>query len=90
MNKTTRFLGAVLFTTTILISCGSSMESDAKKVVEISMKSIKSPGTISTEESLNNAKLVAEFEQKYSSPEDKKKFEELVEKELTSAMGTTK
>jgi preprotein translocase subunit SecG len=90
MNKTTRILGAVLFTATILMSCGSSMESDAKKVAEISMKSIKASGSISTEESLNNAQLIAEFEQKYSSPVDKKKFEEMVEKELTAAMATTK
>ena len=71
------------------MSCGSSMESDAKKIAEIEIKTMKSPEKISTEENLSNLKLMAEFGEKYSAPADKKKFEEIIEKEVMAAMGET-
>jgi hypothetical protein len=86
LRKGISIFAAVIIAATFFTSCGSSMESDAKKVAEITIKSTKSLGSISPEESISNLKVMEELSQKYTSPENKKKFEELVEKDVAEGL----
>ena len=89
-------LGAILFASVILTSCGSSIDSDAKKVADIECKSQKlmqkaSSGDMSvisesTKLAAEAANLTKELEGKYSSSADKEKFEIA----LLKAMGDCK
>ena len=92
MKKSITVLGAVLFASLILTSCGSSVESDAKKLAELQCESQKLSekilaGDISvTTESMNlaadAAKLAEEVKEKYTSDEEIKKFEEALMNEM--------
>jgi hypothetical protein len=93
MKKVINFIGAILFASTIFISCGgNSIESDAKKVAELQCKAQKliqkanSGDNSILEESTKLASelttLSKEMEGKYSSDSDKKKFAEALLKEM--------
>lgn len=93
MKKTMTILGAFLFASTILTSCGggNSPESDAKKLAELNCKAQKvaqklaSGDQSAAEESTKLAKeaadLAKELEGKYTSEADLKKYKEALEKE---------
>jgi hypothetical protein len=85
MKKSISIFGTLVFTSFILASCSSSVESDAVKLAEIQCKSYElfekvGKGEAKLEESTS---LLAEMElfnkemkTKYASDEDKQKFEE--------------
>jgi len=93
MKKLLAFFGAMIFASAILTSCGgSSIESYAKKVAELECKGQKlaqkaTSGDASVAEEMTkmeseHAALLKEVEGKYPSDSDKKKFMELLKKEL--------
>ena len=92
MKKSITVFGAILLSVFTLSSCGSSLESDAKKVAEFQCKSQKmtekilnggmSASTENIKLAAEGAKLLEEIEGKYSSAEDKQKFEEAVLEEM--------
>jgi predicted small secreted protein len=93
MKKTIKVIGAVLFTSVILTSCGGgSIESDAKKVAELQCKAQQlmlkaTSGDMSVMEESTKiateaASLSKEMEGKYTSDADKQKFGEALLKEM--------
>jgi predicted small secreted protein len=93
MKKTIKVIGAVLFTSVILTSCGGgSIESDAKKVAELQCKAQQlmqkaTSGDMSVMEESTKiateaASLSKEMEGKYTSDSDKQKFGEALLKEM--------
>ncbi|MFD0797031.1 hypothetical protein ACFQZJ_06140 [Maribacter chungangensis] len=85
--KTRRFT-AVFFTTLFLISCGSSMERDAKKMVDLQCKVEKLQqkafsGDMSNTEEMQEliaeaAKMKREMNEKYSEMEEKASFAKIL------------
>ncbi|SFN73340.1 hypothetical protein SAMN05421738_1323 [Algoriella xinjiangensis] len=92
MKKSITIFGAIIFATFTLTSCGSSVESDAKKLAELQCKSQKlSEKVLSGDMSVSAesmtlatdaAKLAQEIEGKYTTDEEKQKFEEALLKEM--------
>ncbi|HRO74814.1 MAG TPA: hypothetical protein PLP27_01550 [Crocinitomicaceae bacterium] len=92
MRKSILMFTALSVMTLGLTSCGSSMEKDAKEVSEFACKSIDLQvkamrgDTKAVEETkkleTEGKALQEKFEKKYASEEDKKKFGEMVEKNL--------
>ena len=92
MKKSITVFGAMVFATLILTSCGSSVESDAKKLAELQCKSQKlsekvlaGDMSVSAESmtlATDAAKLSEEIEGKYTTDEEKQKFEEALLKEM--------
>lgn len=83
-----------LIATILLSSCGSSVESDAKKLAELQCKSMKmsekiqsgemdaSNATESMSFALEASELAEELEGKYTTDEEKKEFEKAVMKAM--------
>ncbi len=65
---------------TVLTSCGGSVESDAKKVAELTCKGVKGDAAAATEA----ATLGAEMAKKYAGSEDFAKYSEAVVKEAAN------
>ena len=92
MKQTITFFGKLLLASVILTSCGSSIESDAKKVAELQCKAQKimqeaASGDIALTEKSSKllfeaAALSNEMIGKYTSDTDKQKFAEAVLKEM--------
>lgn len=92
MKKSITVFGAMVFATLILTSCGSTVESDAKKLAELQCKSQKLSqkilaGDMSVSaESMSLAADAAKFSQeikgKYTTDEEKKRFSEALLKEM--------
>lgn len=92
MKKSITIFGAIIFATFTLTSCGSSVESDAKKLAELQCKSQKlSEKVLSGDMSVSAesmtlatdaAKLLQEIEGKYTTDEEKQKFEEALMQEM--------
>jgi hypothetical protein len=92
MKKGMIFLGAILLASSILTSCGNSIESDAKKVAEIQCKAQKLMEKAATGDMTTLAEsqsiaaeaisLQKEMEGKYTSEEDQQKFAEALLKEV--------
>ncbi len=92
MKKGLSLVGAILLATSILTSCGGSIESDAKKVAEVQCKAQKlmekaASGDMSTmaESQSLAAEAIAlqkEMEGKYTSEADQQKFNEALLKEV--------
>lgn len=92
MKKSITIFGAIIFATFTLTSCGSSVESDAKKLAELQCKSQKlSEKVLSGDMSVSAesmtlatdaAKLAQEIEGKYTTDEEKQKFEEALMQEM--------
>ena len=94
MKKLMTTLGAVLLSCMLLVGCGGSIESDAKKVADLQCKAQKlaskaSSGDMSviTESSklaLEAESLVKEIERKYTSESDKEKFSKALLKAMSN------
>jgi predicted small secreted protein len=92
MKKSITIFGAIVFATFSLTSCGSSVESDAKKLAELQCKSQKlSEKVLSGDMSVSAesmtlatdaAKLAQEIEGKYTTDEEKQKFEDALMQEM--------
>ncbi len=92
MIKTTTLIAALLLTISLFTSCGSSAESDAKKVAEIQCRAQKlmekvangdmNALTESQKISAEAVELEKELEGKYTSEEEKKAFGEALLKEI--------
>jgi hypothetical protein len=86
-----KLMSILLFISIVLSSCGSSIESDAKKEADLMIKSMsvfqkQQKGEISLEEGLKIAKEADEVKEanqkKYSSGAEKEKFDKALEKAL--------
>lgn len=92
MKNKIRILGAMLLAALILVSCSSSIESDAKKVAELQcqatelMQKAMSGDTSVMKESQKladkAAELTQEMQRKYTSESDRKKFTEALAEEI--------
>ena len=93
MKKITTIVGAIIFASTTLISCGnSSIESDAKKVTDLQCKAQKliqkaTSGDTSVQEESTKlaseaAELSQEMEGKYTTDSDREKFGQALLKEM--------
>ena len=82
MKKTLTILGAVLFVTVVMTSCGNSIESDAKKLADLQCKSLKA-GTTDIAAATETAQLAEKLKDKYQG-DDLKKFEEAFAKEFAN------
>jgi len=90
MKKTMLF--AVALVSFFMVSCGSSIESDAQKIVDLQCKAQKlqknaTAGDVSvikeSAEIIEEVQaLVLEFQEKYKSKEDEEKFKEALEKAM--------
>ena len=84
MNKSITIFGAaILFSSFVFTSCSNSIESDAEKAAEMQCKSIKLLEKVGKVSLVESTSLLAEMElfdkemkTKYSSEEQKKKFED--------------
>jgi len=93
MKKLLSLFGALMITSLILTSCGGgSIESDAKKIANLACKTIAlgekvASGDASAAEELEKVEaegksLSEELEKKYSTKEEKEKFEKAVMEEI--------
>lgn len=82
MKKILIIIGAILFITVVMSSCGNSIEKDAKKLAELQCKSLKA-GTTDVAAVTETAELAEKLKDKYSG-DDLKKFEEAYAKEFAN------
>jgi hypothetical protein len=92
MKKVMKTIGAFMFASVMLTSCGSSIEADAKEVAELMCQSKKMSekalsgdlsGVSESQEMMMKAEKIQEkFDAKYKGSESKKQFEEAVAKAI--------
>jgi len=92
MKRSIKFLGAILFSSATLTSCGGGIESDAKKMADLQCKILQLQKELSSgdESVMEEGKglgsemieLTTEMKDKYTSDSDQKDFDKAFRKEL--------